>query len=97
MQLATVLGQVVSTVKAAGLERHTLLLVRDAVDADCEQPGGAVYVAMDLIGAGTGEVVLVARGGAARVAAGAEVPADRAVVGIVDSIIHKGNVTYQKA
>ncbi|HKS44211.1 MAG TPA: EutN/CcmL family microcompartment protein [Amycolatopsis sp.] len=97
MQLATVLGQIVSTVKAPGLERYTLLLVQDAVDADCERPAGAVYVAMNLIGAGTGEVVLIVRGGAARVAAGAEVPTDRAVVGIVDSVVHKGQVTYQKS
>lgn len=97
MQLATVLGQVVSTVKAPGLERYTLLLVQDTLDADCEHAGGAVYVAMDLVGAGTGEVVLVARGGAARVAAGAEAPTDRAVVGIVDSVVQKGQVTYRKA
>ncbi|HJQ47145.1 MAG TPA: EutN/CcmL family microcompartment protein [Amycolatopsis sp.] len=97
MQLATVLGQVVSTVKEPGLDRFTLLLVQDAVDADVTQSGGAVYVAVDVVGAGTGEVVLVTRGGAARVAAGAEAPTDRAVVAIVDSVVRTGEVTYQKA
>lgn len=96
MQLATVLGQVVSTVKAPGLERFTLLLVQDTADPAAE-PGAEVYVAVDSVGAGTGEVVLVARGGAARLAAGGEVPTDRAVVGIVDSVVRTGQVTYQKA
>lgn len=89
MRLATVLGQVVSTVKQPGLENLTLLLVQDALDAE--------YVAVDLIGAGTGEVVLVACGGAARVAAGDRVPTDRAVVAIVDTVSRAGTVTYHKA
>jgi ethanolamine utilization protein EutN len=117
MRLATVLGQVVSTVKRPGLESFTLLLVRDAIDADtsadsdpgaagavradkavrADEAGGAVYVAVDLVGAGTGEVVLVACGGAARVAAGASTPTDRAVVAIVDTVLRAGAVTYQKA
>jgi ethanolamine utilization protein EutN len=96
VRLATVLGQVVSTVKSPGLENFTLLLVQD--DAGSED------VAVDLIGAGTGEVVLVACGGAARVAAGAarvapgeDCPTDRAVVAIVDTVSRSGTVTYQKA
>ncbi|MYW89332.1 EutN/CcmL family microcompartment protein [Amycolatopsis rubida] len=97
MQLATVLGQVVATVKEPKLGLFTLLLVQDAVDADVTQPGGAVYVAVDQSGAGTGEVVLVARGGAARAAVGPDVPTDRAVVAIVDSVVRAGEVTYQKA
>lgn len=89
MRLATVLGQVVSTVKQHGLENFTLLLVRDDLEAE--------YVAVDRIGAGTGEVVLVACGGAARVAAGDHVPTDRAVVAIVDTVSRAGAVTYSKA
>ena len=93
MQLATVLGQVVSTIKNPGLERFTLLLVQNSDDTD---PGPA-YVAVDLVGAGTGEVVLVASGGAARVAAGSDAPTDRAVVAIADSVIRSGTVAYRKA
>lgn len=97
MRLATVLGQVVSTVKEPGLERFTLLLLRDAPEADTASAAGPAYVAIDLVGAGAGEVVLVACGGAARVAAGADAPTDRAVVGIVDSVVQQGTVTYRKA
>ncbi len=90
MQLAKVLGQVVSTVKEPGLARFTLLVVQD-------DPDGATYVAVDLVGAGTGELVLVSSGGAARVAAGADAPTDRAVVAIADSVIRAGTVTYRKS
>lgn len=95
MQLATVLGQVVSTVKEPGLGRFTLLLVRDTIDGGPDEDGPG-YVAVDLVGAGVGEVVLVASGGAARVAAGADAPTDRAVVAIADTVIRAGTVTYRK-
>ena len=46
---------------------------------------GATLVCADCVGAGEGEMVLVATGGAARVAAGAHIPIDAAIVGIVDN------------
>jgi ethanolamine utilization protein EutN len=94
MQLAKVLGQVVSTVKQPGLERFSLLLLQDFADTDSEQAGGEAYVAVDLVGAGEGEIVLVTTGGAARVAAGADAPIDRAVVAITDSVVRGGSTTY---
>lgn len=98
MRLATVLGQVVSTVKRPGLENFTLLLVQNTVPSDGESTGDSdPYVAVDLIGAGTGEVVLVTSGSAARVAAGEDCPTDRAVVAIVDTVSRAGTVTYHKA
>lgn len=96
MRLAKVLGQVVSTVKRPGLERFTLLLVRDSAEDDPEEVTGPTYVAVDLVGAGAGEIVLVTSGGAARVAAGADAPTDRAVVAIADSVIRAGAITYRK-
>lgn len=100
MQLATVVGQVVSTVKEPGLARFKLLILRDT---DATGPGqggeepGPAYVAVDLVGAGEGEIVLVARGSAARVAtASHDAPTDCAVVAIADSVIWEGSVTYRK-
>ena len=90
MRLARVLGQVVSTVKQPGLEAFTLLVIEDAEDAS-----DGTSVAVDLVGAGVGELVLVTTGSAARVAAGAEAPVDRAVVAIADSVIREGTVTYR--
>lgn len=48
--------------------------------------GGGRIVAVDNVGAGIGEIVLVAKGSAARVGCGMEkAPIDAAVVGIVDN------------
>lgn len=43
-------------------------------------------ICADCVGAGKGELVLIATGAAARVAAGQEIPVDAAVVGIVDTL-----------
>jgi ethanolamine utilization protein EutN len=100
MQLATVVGQVVSTVKEPGLARFKLLILRDTEPARSGRTGqdrAPAYVAVDLVGAGEGEVVLVARGSAARVAtASHDAPADCAVIAIADSVIWEGTVTYRK-
>jgi len=107
MRLATVLGQVVATVKEPGLGRFTLLVVQDGSPADSGDgpdpglPGRPPYVAVDLVGAGVGELVLVVGGSAARLAAGAaagaDCPTDQAVVGIADTVIERGTVTYRKS
>jgi microcompartment protein CcmK/EutM len=95
MYIARVMGMAVSTVKDERLEGATLLLVSEA-----NQTGEVVgnpYVALDRVGAGEGELVMVATGSTARVAAGnANTPVDLAVVGILDSLRHDGKLTYQK-
>ena len=49
------------------------------------QNGAKQIVAIDKIGAGIGEYVLVAQGSAARVGTGmSEAPVDAAIVGIID-------------
>ena len=75
MMLGVVTGNLWATKKSAALVGQTFLTVR---------AGEPVVVCADCVGAGTGETVLVATGGAARVAAGASIPVDAAVVGIVD-------------
>jgi ethanolamine utilization protein EutN len=55
---------------------------------------GSAYVAVDVIGAGVGELVLVTTGGAARIAAGNHIPTDRAVIAIADTVIRAGVVSY---
>ena len=64
MELAIVLGQVVSTVKHAGFEQQRLLLV-DFIDPEGQRKGSPC-VATDSIGAGDGEWVLVVQGSSAR-------------------------------
>ena len=58
---------------------------------------GEAYPAIDVVGAGEGEVVLVAIGSAARIPASAgRTPTDASVVAIVDSVIVGGEVTFKK-
>jgi ethanolamine utilization protein EutN len=98
VQLARVVGQVVSTIKEPGLDGFKILVVSD-IDASDPDGGeaGPCYLAIDLVGAGEDEIVLVAQGGAARVAeASRDTPTDRAVVAIVDDVVVGGHVTFKK-
>jgi microcompartment protein CcmK/EutM len=83
MQLAKVLGEVVSTVKDANLTGMKLLVLQPLTPDG--EPAGRTLVALDSVGAGVGENVFFVRG---REAAfpfyPAEPPADASIVGIVD-------------
>jgi ethanolamine utilization protein EutN len=83
MQLARVIGEVVASVKDANLV-STKLLVLQPIAASGENVGRTL-VAVDSVGAGSGEHVFFVRG---REAAfpfyPAEPPVDAAIVGIVD-------------
>jgi ethanolamine utilization protein EutN len=81
--LAKVLGTVVATRKDEGL-RGTKLLVIQPLRPD-RSPSGKPLVAVDSVGAGAGEDVFYVRGREASFPfLPAEVPADAAIVGIVD-------------
>ncbi len=95
MILAQVIGTVVSTRKDTGLLGLKLLLVRE-VDASFK-PAGAYVVAADAVGAGTGELVMVAQGSSARLTeVSKERPVDAVICGIVDSVETGGKDTYLK-
>lgn len=83
MQLARVIGDVVSTVKDANLTGIKLLVLQP-ISASGEAVGRTL-VALDSVGAGVGEHVFFVRG---REAAfpfyPAEPPADASIIGIVD-------------
>ncbi len=102
MQLARVRGNVVASIKAPGLSSHKLLLLEPvpaAAPLAGSSPTGAsdVYIAIDLAGAGVGEIVIVTLGSAARVDAdGQSAPTDAAVIAIVDSVQFDGTATFQK-
>ena len=82
MLVGTVVGSVVSTRKSEKLIGIKFLVVELA---DRMGKGESQIVAIDNIGAGIGETVLVATGSAARVGAGqADAPIDAAIVGIID-------------
>ena len=80
MYLGKVIGRVVSTIKDEALTGRKLLLVR-------RLPNGPTHVAIDAVGAGTGETVYVCRGREAAFAfKPEEVPTEASIVAIVDSV-----------
>ncbi len=86
MKLAKVVGTVVSTIKAPIFEERALLLV-DLLEPD-GRPGSGYLVAVDTVGAGAGETVLVLdEGSSARQIVGAPYgPLRTVIVGIVDHV-----------
>ena len=90
MQLARVIGCVVATVKNDSLEGRKLLVVQ-SLNADLE-PQGQPLVALDAIGAGTGDLVFWCRGKEASFPFRREdTPTDCTIVAIVDSDAHVHN------
>ena len=86
MHLARVTGAVVSTQKSPSLNGKKLLLV-STDDEHPFPPASGDEVAVDSVGAGVGELVLLCSGSSARhVFSGPNEAIDLAVVGIVDSL-----------
>lgn len=94
MRIVRVIGSVVSTVKADALTGAKLLVVVPLGETHAVEP----YVAVDTVGAGRGEVVLVATGGAARLAGRqtSQAPVDATIVAIVDRLETDAWVNYVK-
>lgn len=84
MQIGTVVGTVVATQKHPKLTGAKLLLVQPETPDGAAR--GAVVLAIDSVGAGVGErVLLVIEGKAAGDALGRKgAPVDAAIIGIVD-------------
>lgn len=91
MFLARVIGSVVSTKKDETMRGRKLLLLRpmliDEANPAAFRAGSSTIVAVDSVGAGTGDLVLFCQGSSARQATGMKtLPIDAAVVGHVDSV-----------
>ncbi len=91
MFIARVKGHIVATVKDASIHGRKLLIV-EPLKVDYTDGGGGVFgitnraiVALDIIGAGEGQLVLVAQGSSARLAEGMnKTPTDAVIIGIID-------------
>ena len=82
MIIGKVVGSVVATRKNENLVGSKFLIVEPF--AKMEQ-GNQRFVAVDNVGAGIGEIVLVVKGSAARIGCNTESsPVDAAIIGIVD-------------
>jgi ethanolamine utilization protein EutN len=99
MFLARVEGSVIATKKDANMSGRKLLLLRpqlvDEKDPAKFRPGVNTIVAVDSVGAGTGELVMFTQGSSARLAPGMkEAPVDAVIIGIVDSVDVLGKQIY---
>ncbi len=85
MIIARILGTIVATQKDERLNGRKLLIVRP-LNVDGTDASGYV-VAIDTVGAGFHERVLVVSGSSARLAQGMkDVPVDAAIVGVIDRV-----------
>ncbi len=95
MQLAKVVGTVVSTRKETSLDGLRLMIVRP-VDEE-GKPTGQQLVAADAVGAGPEEIVLIAAGSSARQTRVTDKrPVDAVIMAIVDSWTVDEVVKYKK-
>ncbi|EMB17280.1 MULTISPECIES: EutN/CcmL family microcompartment protein [Rhodopirellula] len=91
MFLARVTGSVVCTQKVASMTGHKLLIVEpyrlDEKTRAKLSSTGRTFIAVDTLGAGEGELVLVCQGSSARLTPETKtLPIDAVVIGLVDSV-----------
>lgn len=86
MILARIIGSITSTIHHPAIE-HRKLLLAERLDST-GQPSGGYLIAIDAIGAGQGETVLILDEGtgARQILADATAPVRSIVVGIVDAV-----------
>ena len=95
MFLGKVIGTLVATQKEASLDGLKFLVVR-RLSVDNEDERGYV-VAADAVGAGLGEVVMVATGSSARQTVMTDKrPCDAVIMAIVDEVEIGGETRYRK-
>lgn len=97
MRIARVIGHVIATVRSRNMQMDKLCLV-EFVDPQGKATG-EVHIAMDQLGAGEGEWVMVVSGSSARTAYSGSndgSPVDLCVVGIIDEVTAGGERCYGK-
>lgn len=94
MIMAEVIGTVVSPVQTTALDGMTLLMVRPV--SPTGEPQGKARIAVDRVGAGTGDrVLMIDEGNSGRQILNApEAPIKTLIVGFIDAIEIHGKITY---
>jgi len=95
MIIGKVVGAAIASIKLDALKASKILVV---CPADAQgNASGAAFLAVDLVGAGDGELVVVSQGSSARMAIGQNSsPVDAAIIGILDTINYCGEVAFRK-
>jgi ethanolamine utilization protein EutN/carbon dioxide concentrating mechanism protein CcmL len=96
MQIGIIKGNVVSTNKAEKLYGLKLLLVKPVSIEDFQEKGD-VFVAVDAVGAGEGEVVLCVGGSSSRQTTVTDnKPVDQSIIAIIDHVSLNGDMIFRK-
>ncbi len=92
MQLAKVLGTVVSSQKHARFQGMKLFLIQPCASSDkALVPQGGSLVAVDCVTCGVGDLVLFTQGSSARMTeCTKDSPVDAVIIGIVDDVVVRG-------
>ncbi len=101
MFVAKVTGSLVATQKVDSMVGYKLLVVEpyrlDATSRDRLITTGRTFIAVDTLGAGPGEMVLITQGSSARMTPETKnLPIDTVVVGIIDRIHADRGCVYSK-
>jgi microcompartment protein CcmK/EutM len=95
MIFAQVVGTVVATRREDGIRGAKYLLVEQ-----CSHHGesrGRYHVALDVVDAGVGEMVMIAQGSSCRQTSLSDrKPVDALICGIVDLVDEQGKIVYRK-
>lgn len=86
MEIGRVIGTLVATRKHERLVGCKIQIVQP-LDHHGDRPKGEPFVAVDAVGAGVGEQVMIVRGSGARHALNNDqIPVDATIIGIIDHI-----------
>ena len=102
MFIAKVTGSLVSTQKVGAMVGFKLLIVEpyrlEAKKRQSLVTTGRTFVAVDMLGAGEGDYVLIAQGSSARLTPETKnLPIDTLVVGLVDHVHVEDHCVYQRS
>ena len=88
-------GTVVSTVRSDEIDGAAFLLVRQC--SHTGEPMNNYHVALDVVQAGPGEMVLLSQGSSCRqTGMSYRKPVDAVIIGIIDSIEERGTIVFRK-
>ncbi|MDA0658325.1 MAG: EutN/CcmL family microcompartment protein [Planctomycetota bacterium] len=101
MFIAKVTGSLVATQKVETMVGHKLLLVEPyRLDPETRKlllPTGRTFVAVDALGCGVGEYVLITQGSSARLTPEtSKLPVDAVIIGIVDQVHVEQNCVFSR-
>lgn len=95
MKIARVIGSTISTIEDPKVKDTKLLLCAPTTESGEE--AGKAYVAVDLVDAGTGDLVLTCHGSAARQTfLTKDAPVDAVIMAVIDHLEVDGEIVFRK-